>query len=526
MAFVDVRMPPGWDGIETIARIWRDYPELQVVVCTAFSDYSWTEMIERLGHSDRLVILKKPFDTIEVLQLANAMTEKWRLYRETKARLDDLERLVHERTAELNNTNTELAAANQCLLEESQRAKQLASTALVASNAKSEFLATMSHEIRTPMNGIIGMADLLLTSELTPEQRDQAETVKQSADALLGILDDILDMSKIEAGKLALESIDFSVHQTVKGVVELMSARAQSKGLKLLSSVGSGIPAGLRGDPHRLRQLLLNLVSNAIKFTERGEIAIELSCRAETREAVELHCVVRDTGIGLSEEAQQKLFRPFTQADSSTTRKFGGTGLGLAICRQLVELMAGKIGVTSTEGKGATFWFSVRLEKGPAADHAGSSNKSRAPVTMGLPCRRALRVLLAEDNRTNQKIAAAQLSKLGCEVEIVSNGREAVSAWERASFDVIFMDCQMPEIDGLEATRKIRALEKERSARTTTIIAMTASAMQGDRENCLRAGMDDYISKPVDMMRLQERNLSGARGQSETGAVTPPKRDK
>jgi CheY-like chemotaxis protein len=275
--------------------------------------------------------------------------------------------------------------------------------------------------------------------------------------------------------------------------------------------------------------LLLNLVSNAIKFTERGEVALEVSCQSETREAVELRCTVRDTGIGLSEEAQQKLFRPFTQADNSTTRKFGGTGLGLAICRQLVELMAGKIGVTSTEGKGATFWFSFRLEKGSTTDHAGSSNKNRAPVTLAPRRRETLRVLLAEDNRMNQKIAAAQLSKLGCEVEIVSNGREAVSAWERAAFEVIFMDCQMPEMDGFEATRKIRALEKERSARTTTIIAMTANAMRGDRESCLQAGMDDYLAKPVDMTLLQavlEKNLSGVRNQSETGTVARPRHDK
>ena len=512
LAFVDVRMPPGMDGVETTQKIWEINPDIQIVICTAYSDYSWNEMFEKIGHCDGLVILKKPFDNVEVLQLAHALTEKWRLHQQAMRKMEELENLVQERTLAVQGANAELASANQSLLDESQRANQLASAASAGSKAKGEFLAAMSHEIRTPMNGIIGMIDLLLDTELASDQRNYARTVQQSAEALLTILNDILDFSKIEAGKLSLEAIDFDLRQTVESVVELLAERANSKGIKLLWSVAPEMPVSLRGDPHRLRQVLLNLMSNAIKFTEHGEVALEFSSRDGSGEMSDLHCAVRDSGIGLSEESRQKLFQPFTQADASTTRKFGGTGLGLAICRKLVELMGGTIGVTSTEGKGSIFSFNVQLEKSPALAGFIVASPAGTPAQNKLGDDLLLRVLLVEDNPVNQMVATHQLRKLGCEIEIAGNGLEALAAWQQGGHDVIFMDCQMPEMDGYEATRKIRALEKERSLAPIRIIAMTAAAMQGDRESCLQAGMDDYISKPVkiqEIKKLLQSNFPG-----------------
>ncbi len=579
LAFVDVRMPPGLDGIQTTCRLLADEPDIEIVICSAYSDYPWERIHETLGPTDRVLFLRKPFDSIEVRQMADALTCKWKLRLENRLHAEQM-----------------MAAKDQ---------------ALAASQEKSSFISNMSHEIRTPLNGVIGMANLLRQTRLDAEQTEFVDTINYSASILLDLINNILDFSKIEAGKLTLEQTQFQLAELLYSMRALFIHNAQNRGLSLDFELEADLPQWVAGDPTRIRQILINVLSNALKFTEKGGIRVQLNrLPHDVAGELLLRCAVSDSGIGIAPETMNRLFQTFSQIDSSTTRKYGGSGLGLVISKKLARLLGGTMGVESEAGKGSTFWFTFKVAEskgitavsrrdetleqvpilicceqgelqlqletcltrwgcelrfvdgpeatatalkhslfpyrflilaGEGAEHereilkrldGGVLPASMTAIRLGLnpdaSTSKALSlplplsevalqhclveqlqagnrdegmplILVVEDNKVNQKVATHILRKSGFRTQVAENGIEAVEAVRECDFSLVLMDCQMPGMDGFEATRQIRA---EQGGRRLPILALTANAVTGDRERCLAAGMDDYITKPIQPAEL------------------------
>ncbi len=415
------------------------------------------------------------------------------IYRDVTERKRVADELARAKEA-AETANRDLVEANQYLEETGRLAREMAERAEALSAAKSEFLANMTHEIRTPLNGILGMTDLALQTDLRTDQQEYIDLVRSSAEALLFLVNDVLDYSKYEAGKLALNHIDLSLRTLMANVLKPLALRASLNKLRFEYVVSDEVPDRLIGDPQRLGQILMNLVSNAIKFTHEGKIAVSVRRESVQGSRVALRFSVRDTGIGIPTEKHCAIFDPFTQADGSTTRKYGGTGLGLSIASGLVKMMDGRIWVESNPGEGATFHFIVTMSL--SAEKAARHRPARLAEVSQQRDKRSMRILLAEDNAVNQRLATHVLEREGHHVQVAGSGREAIAMLQREEFDLVLMDIQMPELDGLQATAHIRQMERI-SGKRLPIVAMTAQSGDSDRQRCLKAGMDAYVSKPI-----------------------------
>ncbi|MDY7032006.1 MAG: response regulator, partial [Thermodesulfobacteriota bacterium] len=509
IAFVDMHMPPGWNGLQTIVRLWEVDPDIQAVICTAYSDYSWDEIVRTIGYTDNLLILHKPFDNAEVQQIITALTRKWQVTLQARLKLEELEGMIAKRTLELTQRQKELITANQDLAKAKQEAE-------AANNAKSEFLASMSHEIRTPMNGILGFSDLLLEEELTIEQRETVETIKKSAENLLELINDILDLAKVESKKIEFETIPFNVESLILDVGELVRTNIDGKHVAIHCQIGD-IHTDLLGDPTRLRQIITNLTSNAVKFTSEGAILIGVNAETEDDENTTLQFFVLDTGIGIPEEKLGTVFESFRQGDESTTRKYGGTGLGLTISRTLVRLMGGNIWVESPinlrsgiknweskGGPGSIFYFTVPFKKDPCP------REEFRPIDVNEL--KGKHVLIVDDNEISLTIISDIVKRTGMVPLLAKNEKESIEYFTSSiadfqsgvsqeqrrdisdgeqGIDIVIMDVMMQEDHNLAT--KISHL----TGGKTKVIALSSNPIMGAAAESERSGFAGFVSKPV-----------------------------